>query len=121
VWSIPLCECTKVLHCKAEVYCSHDASDETIVGLGGVLTLTLNCQPVQVGPEGTLFIPRGAVHRFDNPLAATARALAVITPGVLGSSYFREIAAIANAATGGPRHAAAITAVMLRHGLTPAR
>ena len=100
---------------------SHDAFDETIYGLDGVLTMTLNGQPIEVGPGEALFIPRGGVHRFDNPLAASARILAVITPGILGSSYFREIAAIAQAGAGGPPDTAAIAAVMLRYGLTPAQ
>jgi quercetin dioxygenase-like cupin family protein len=99
---------------------SHDAFDETIYGLDGVLTMTLNGESIAVGAGETLFIPRGAIHRFDNPLAATARILAVVTPGILGSGYFREIAAIAQAAAGGPPDHAAIAAVMLRHGLTPA-
>lgn len=98
---------------------SHDAFDETILGLEGVLTMTLEGARVEVGPGEALFIPRGAVHRFDNPLPATAKVLAVITPGILGSAYFREIAAIASAAAGGPPDGAAIAAVMLRHGLTP--
>jgi quercetin dioxygenase-like cupin family protein len=100
---------------------SHDAFDETIYGLEGILTMNLNGQSIEVSPGEALFIPRGAVHRFDNPLAASARILAVITPGILGFSYFREIAALAKAAAGGPPDPAAIAAVMLRHGLTPAR
>jgi hypothetical protein len=38
----------------------------------------------------------------------------------LGSDYFREFAAILNAAVSGPPDPAAIGAVMRRHGLTPA-
>jgi quercetin dioxygenase-like cupin family protein len=106
---------------KVPVAHSHDAFDETIYGLEGVLTMTLNGQQIEVGPGETLFIPRGAVHHFDNPLDATARMLAIITPGILGSRYFHEIAALAKAAAGGPPDPAAIAAVMLRHGLTPAR
>lgn len=100
---------------------SHDAFDETIYGLEGVLTMSLNGQSIEVVPGEILFIARGAVHRFDNPSASSARILAVITPGILGSSYFREIADVAKAAAGGPPDPAAIAAVMLRHGLTPAR
>jgi quercetin dioxygenase-like cupin family protein len=106
---------------KVPVAHSHDAFDETIYGLDGVLAMTINDRAIEVGPGETLFIPRGTVHRFDNRLAATARILAIITPGILGSSYFREIAALAKTAAGGPPDPAAIAAVMLRHGLTPAR
>jgi quercetin dioxygenase-like cupin family protein len=118
--SVTLFEMSVPTGAKVPAAHSHNAFDETIYGLQGVLTMTLDGQSIEVGPGETLFIPRGAVHRFDNPLAATARILAVITPGVLGSSYFREIAALAQAAVAGPPDPAAIAAVMLRHGLTPA-
>ena len=49
-----------------------------------------------------LFIPRGAVHRFENTGGADARALAIVTPGILGPDYFREAAAVLDAAAGGP-------------------
>jgi quercetin dioxygenase-like cupin family protein len=105
---------------KVPVAHSHSAWDETIYGLDSTLTLTLSGQPFEVGPGESLYIPRGAVHRFDNPLPATARVLVVITPGVLGISYFQEIAEVLKASHGGPPDHAAIAAVMLRHGLTPA-
>src|SRR4051812_9629917 len=72
---------------------SHDAYDETIYGLEGVLTWTVAGTPVDVGPGETLHIPRGIVHQFDNDHPADARALAVVTPGILGPAYFREVAA----------------------------
>lgn len=77
-------------------------------------------RPIEIGPGEVLCIPRGAVHRFDNFHAGTAKMLAVITPGVPGPDYFREIAAIVKAAAGGPPDFAAIGAVMRRHGLTAA-
>jgi hypothetical protein len=49
-----------------------------------------------------------------------ATALAIITPGILGPEYFREVAAVVAAAAGGPPDLAALGAAMLRHGLTPA-
>jgi quercetin dioxygenase-like cupin family protein len=99
---------------------SHDAYEETVYGLEGVLTWTLEGRPIDVGPGEALCIPRGTVHRFDNLGAADARALAIVTPGILGPGYFRDVAAILDAAAGGPPDFAAIAAVMLRHGLTPA-
>jgi quercetin dioxygenase-like cupin family protein len=45
---------------------SRDAYEETVYGLTGVLTWTVNARPIAVGPGQTLCIPRGAVHRFDN-------------------------------------------------------
>ena len=99
---------------------SHDGYEETIYGLEGVLTWTLAGTPIDVGPGEALCIPRGVVHRFDNFGGVDARALAIVTPGILGPDYFRDVAAILDAAAGGPPDFAAIGAVMLRHGLTPA-
>ena len=99
---------------------SHDGYEETIYGLAGVLTMTLEGKRIDVGPHDVLCIPRGAVHRFDNFHTVEAQALAVITPGILGPEFFREIAAVLKAAAGGPPDQAAIAEVMRRHGLTPA-
>ena len=72
---------------------SHDGYEETIYGLEGVLTWTVEGMATDVGPGEALFIPRGAVHRFENTGGADARALAIVTPGILGPDYFREAAA----------------------------
>src|SRR5436309_11485196 len=81
---------------------SHDGYDETIYGLDGVLTWTVEATPVEIGRGETLCIRRGAVHRFENTGDADATALAVVTPGILGPDYFRELAAIVASATDGP-------------------
>jgi len=99
---------------------SHDGYEETIYGLEGVLTWTVDGVPTDVGPGEALLIPRGAVHRFDNNGDADASMLAVVTPGILGPEYFREVGAVIEAAAGGPPDLASIGAVMHRHGLTPA-
>lgn len=105
---------------KVPVAHSHDGYEETIYGLQGVLTWTVNGQKCEVGPGQALCIPRGAIHRFDNTHAADARMLAVVTPGILGPDFFREAAAVVKAGGGGPPDPAAIAEVMRRHGLTPA-
>ena len=99
---------------------SHDGYDETIYGLAGVLTWTVDGDTTEVGPGEALFIPRGVVHRFENVHDADATALAIVTPGVLGPGYFRDLAVIIDAAAGGPPDLAAMAAVMRSHGLTPA-
>ena len=99
---------------------SHDGYEETIYGLEGVLTWTVEGKPIDVGPGAALCIRRGAVHHFENTGEVDATALAVVTPGILGPDYFREAAAVLEAAAGGPPDLAAIGAVMRRHGLTPA-
>ena len=105
---------------KVPVAHSHDDYEETIYGLEGVLTWTVDGRATDVGQGEVLCIPRGAVHRFDNNHSADARGLAIVTPGILGPDYFREIAAVVKAAAGRPPDAAAIAEVMRRHGLTPA-
>jgi len=68
-----------------------------------------------------LCIARGVVHRLDNDHADDAKIVAIVSPGILGPDYFRECAAIVQAAAGGPPDLAALGEVMRRHGLTPAR
>ncbi len=104
---------------KVPVAHSHDGYEETIYGLAGTLTWTVAGVCSEVGPGDVLCIPRGAVHRFDNLYAAEARMLAIVTPGLLGPAYFREMAAVVSAATGGPPDPASLAEVMRRHGLTP--
>jgi quercetin dioxygenase-like cupin family protein len=99
---------------------SHDAYEETIYGLDGVLTWTVDGAPTRVRPGEALCIRRGAVHHFDNEGDADATALAIVTPGILGPDYFRELADLVAAAAGGPPDPEAIADVMRRHGLTPA-
>jgi quercetin dioxygenase-like cupin family protein len=99
---------------------SHDGYEETIYGLEGVLSWTIDGAPTDVGPGDALFIPRGAVHHFDNTGDVDATGLAIVTPGILGPGFFREVAAVLDAAAGGPPDLAAIGAVMRSHGLTPA-
>jgi len=104
---------------KVPVAHSHDAYEETIYGLEGLLTWTVDGWQITIGPGEVLCIPRGAVHRFDNLHESGAKMLGIVTPGILGPGYFREVAAVVNAAHGGPPNAGAIGAVMRRHGLTP--
>ena len=99
---------------------SHDSYEETIYGLEGVLTWTVDGEQTEVGPGEVLSIPRGVVHRFDNDHEVDAKMLAIISPGILSFDYFREMAAVIKAATEGPPDPAALAEVMRRHGLTPA-
>jgi hypothetical protein len=94
--------------------------EETIYGLEGVLSWTLDGEQTEVGPGEVLCIRRRVVHRFDNDHEVDAKMLAIVSPGILSPNYFREMAAVIKAATGGPPDPAAIAEVMQRHGLTPA-
>jgi quercetin dioxygenase-like cupin family protein len=99
---------------------SHDHYEETIYGIDGVLTWTVDGRQIEVGPGQALCIPRGAVHRFDNRGSQDVKALCVITPAALGPQYFRECADVINATAGGPPDRAGLAEIMRRHGLTPA-
>jgi quercetin dioxygenase-like cupin family protein len=99
---------------------SHDGYEETIYGLEGVSTWTVDGTSFDVQPGQALCIPRGAVHAFMNHGDADARVLATISPGVLDPAYFREMAAVVAAAGGGPPDRAKAVEIMRRHGLTPA-
>jgi len=99
---------------------SHDHYEETIYGLDGVLTWTVNGQAIPVGPGQAVCIPRGAIHRFDNLGGQDAKALCVITPAAIGPQYFREAFEVIRAAAGGPPDRAKMAEIMRRHGLTPA-
>jgi len=98
---------------------SHDGFEETIYALEGTLVWTVEGHAHEVGPGEVLCIPRGAVHQFANVGDLSAKALAIVTPGILGPDYFHDVAAVIDAAAGGPPDLAAIAAAMRRHGLTP--
>ena len=79
---------------------SHDHYEETIYGIDGVLTWTVDGKQIDVGPGQALCIPRGAIHRFDNNGNQDAKALCVITPAAIGPQYFRDSAEVISAAVG---------------------
>ena len=99
---------------------SHDGSEETIDGLEGVTTWTINGETVEIGPGEAVCVPRGRIHGFENHGSVDAKFLAIATPAVFGPSYFREIGEVLAASAGGPPDLGAIGAVMRRHGLAPA-
>ena len=94
----------------------HRNWDETIYGLQGALVFHVDGKPVTVGPGDTLFIPRGAVHGFENRSVTLATCLCVLTPGVLGPEYFRDISAVVAAGKPDPE---VLQEIMLRYGLIP--
>lgn len=97
---------------------SHEHYDETVYGIEGVVTFTVNGVPNNIGPGESLFIPRGAVHGFNNLGQQNVKTLAVVTPALIGPDFFRECGAIVNA--GGPPDIEKLKAVMAKHGLVPA-
>jgi quercetin dioxygenase-like cupin family protein len=94
----------------------HESWDETIYGLSGITTWRIDGKTVPVGSGESVFIRRGVVHGFTNGTAQPASCLCTLTPGVLGPSYFREIAAVL--ASGAP-DPVKMKEIMLRYGLIP--
>jgi quercetin dioxygenase-like cupin family protein len=99
---------------------SHDGFEETIYGLEGVTTWTIDGETVEVGPGEAVCVARGQIHGFDNRGGVDAKFLAIATPALFGPAYFREIGEVLAATAGGPPDLAAIGEVMHRHGLSPA-
>ncbi len=99
---------------------SHDSFEETIYGLEGITTWTVDGETRDIGPGEAMCVSRGQIHGFDNRGDVDAKFLAIATPGVFGSAYFLEIGEVLAASPGGPPDPAAMGEVMRRHGLTPA-
>lgn len=116
--SVTVFECVVPVDTRMPAPHSHDAFEETICGLEGVATWTVDGDEIDIGAGDAVCIPRGAVHGFTNRGSVDARFLAIATPGVFGPAYFREISDVLSA--GGPPDLGAIGDVMHRHGLTPA-
>ena len=94
----------------------HESWDEIIYGLTGVTTWRVGGQDIAIGPGGSVFIKRGIVHGFRNDTQETASCLCILTPGVLGPDYFREMAALMSAGTLDPTR---MKDTMMRYGLVP--
>jgi quercetin dioxygenase-like cupin family protein len=95
----------------------HRKYDETIFGVDGSMTWTLNGKPHEVRRGVSLFIPRGTPHSYANPTHKPARVLCLQTPGVMGPEYYLELAALYR--TSNYPNLAGIGAVMSRYGVVP--
>ena len=96
----------------------NDAYEETLYGVQGVVTWTIDGKAIEVGPGQAVCIPRGVVHRFDNFGTEDAKQLVIITPAIMTPAYFREARAVLEAAAGGPPDVAKMVEVFRRHGMT---
>ena len=95
----------------------HESFDETIYGVEGLLTFTVDGKTLAIGPGDSCFIPRGVVHGFVNTSAGDAKALAIVTPGLMSPDYFRKLGELVNA--GGPPDIEQVKALMAQYGLVP--
>jgi len=99
---------------------SHDGFEETIYGVEGTTSWTIDGDTIDIGPGEAVCVRRGQIHGFQNHGDVDATFLAIATPAVFGPAYFREIGEVLAASAGGPPDLAALGEVMRRHGLTPA-
>jgi quercetin dioxygenase-like cupin family protein len=86
--ALAMFEFTVPVGAKVPVPHYHKEYDETIYGLEGVLTFTVDGKGRDIGPGESCFIPRGAVHGFTNLKQTVAKVLAVVTPALIGSEIF---------------------------------
>lgn len=96
----------------------NDAYEETLYGIAGTLTWTIDGQAIAVGPGQAVCIPRGAVHRFDNLGTEEAKQLSIVTPAIMGPEYFREASAVIEQAPGGKPDPARMVEIFRQHGMT---
>jgi len=116
--SVTVFECFVPTASKAAVPHSNDAFEETIYGLEGTCTWTIDGHTREIGPGDSVCIRRGQVHGFENRTNGDVKLLAISTPGVFGPAYFRELAALL--AVPGPPDPVAVGQLMRRHGLSAA-
>lgn len=117
--SVSVFECYVPANSRMPAPHSHDAFEETIYGLAGITTWTIDSESIEVGVGATVCVPRGAIHGFENCGSEDATFLAIASPGVFGPGYFHEVGEVLAASAGGPPNLAALAEVMRRHGLTP--
>lgn len=97
----------------------HVGFDEVVYAMAGKLQMTVDGQVFTLSPSQSLLVKRGEIHAFSNPFDDTAKVLCVLTPGILGAQYFRDVRELLTA--GGPPDPAKMGAIMMRHGLVPAK
>jgi quercetin dioxygenase-like cupin family protein len=119
--SVSVFECYVPANARMPAPHSHDAFEETIYGLKGTTSWTVDGESIGIGAGEALCVPRGAVHGFQNGGGTDATFLAIASPGVFGPAYFREVGEVLAASAAGPPDVAALAEVMRRHGLTLAQ
>ena len=114
--SVDLFEMTLQPNARMPVPHYHESWDETVYGLAGTSTWRIDGQDIDLQPGTSVLIRRGVVHGFTNRSGEPATCLCILTPGMLGPGYFREIA---GALAAGEPDPARMKEIMLRYGLVP--
>jgi quercetin dioxygenase-like cupin family protein len=95
-------ECSVPANSRMPAPHSHDGFEETIYGIEGTTTWTIDGETIDVGPGEAVCVRRGQIHGFQNHSDVHATFLAIATPAVFGPAYFREIGNVLAASAGGP-------------------
>ncbi|WP_263382533.1 cupin domain-containing protein [Granulicella arctica] len=96
----------------------HRHYDETVFGVDGITTWTIDGVVTQLHPGQQLFVPRGSHHTYANLHPHSSRMICLVTPGLLGPEYFQELSYAMD--EDGPMDHAAIGLIMSRYGVIPA-
>ena len=99
---------------------SHDGFEETIYGLEGVTSWTIDGETIEIGPGEAVCVPRGAIHGFENHGERRREVLCIATPASSGPPTSARSARSSPPAPAAPRTWPPLFEVMRRHGLTPA-
>ena len=65
---------------------SHDGFEETIYGLEGITSWTIDGETVDLGPGEAVCVKRGQIHGFQNQGSVDAKMLCIATPALFGES-----------------------------------
>lgn len=79
--SVSVFECFVPADSKMPAPHSHDSFEETIYGLAGATSWSVDGRALDIRPGEAFCIPRGAVHGFDNHGTDEARFLAIPAQG----------------------------------------
>jgi uncharacterized cupin superfamily protein len=92
---------------------THTREDETLILVDGRLTARLGEDEIEADSGSVIFAPRHLAHTFWNATDAPARAIMVITPGVL-AGYFADLPDVLV----DPEGAAALSRHAAKYGMT---
>ena len=94
----------------------HSLEDETFCVIEGELVFEIDGVRSTVGAGGTVFLPRGVPHRYQNFRDHEAQLLIVVTPGTSFEAFFGELSA-ATPLTGGIPPLEVLQEIDQRYGL----